>query len=60
MEKKSSPCKRTDCLIQGKLYTRAEMLQMSLAERIKAEPTIYKALLLGGFALLGWMMGCAI
>ena len=60
MEKKSSPCKRTDCLYQGQLYTRAQMLEMSLTDRLNAEPTICKALLLGGFALLGWMMGCAI
>lgn len=60
MEKKDSPRKRTDCLYQGQLYTRAQMLEMSLAERVEAEPTIYKALLLGGFMLLGWFMGCAI
>lgn len=60
MEKKDSPCKRTDCLYQGKLYTRAQMLEMSLDERLKAEPAIYKALLLGSVMLLGWFMGCAV
>ena len=58
--KKSSPHKRTDYLYHGKLYTRAEMLQMSLAERIKAEPTIYKAVLFAGFALIGFEMGCLL
>ncbi len=58
--KKSSPHKRTDYLIQGKLYTRAEMLQMSLGERVKAEPAIYKALFIAGFALIGFEMGCLL
>lgn len=58
--KKSSPHRRTDYLYHGKLYTRAEMLQMSLAERVKAEPTIYKAVLFAGFALIGFEMGLIV
>lgn len=58
--KKSSPHKRTDCLYHGKLYTRAEMLQMSLEERVKAEPVLYKAVLFAGFALIGFEMGCLL
>lgn len=58
--KKSSPHKRTDYLIHGKLYTRAEMLQMSLGERVKAEPEIYKAILFAGFAIIGFEMGCLL
>lgn len=58
--KKSSPHMRTDCLYQGKLYTRAQMLQMSLEERVRAEPVIYKAVLFAGFALIGFEMGWAL
>lgn len=58
--KKSSPHKRTDYLYHGKLYTRAEMLQISLEERVKAEPAIYKALFIAGFMLIGFEMGWAL
>lgn len=58
--KKSSPRRRTDYLIQGKLYTRAQLLEMPLAARIKAEPAVYKFLVLAAFMLIGFEMGCAV
>lgn len=58
--KKSSPHKRADYLIHGKLYTRAQLLEMPLAVRIKAEPVIYKFLVLAAFMLIGFEMGCAV